>query len=99
MSETTRACLCFGAVGQSLSFNLPNTANTEIKFTKDDKYIIFKRDKNQLVTYDKPGIFIDQTFKLYNVTKWHSGDYEMEEHGLNGSLLKKVKMHLEMQGT
>ncbi|CAK6976285.1 uncharacterized protein LOC122995085 isoform X1 [Scomber scombrus] len=99
LSEPTGAHQCFGAVGQPLIFNLPNTANTEIMVTKDDKYLIFKRDKNKRVTYNESGDFTNQTFKLNNATKRHSGNYQMEEHGLNGTLLKKVKVHLEIQST
>ncbi|XP_067464650.1 uncharacterized protein [Thunnus thynnus] len=97
LSEATGTYQCFGAVGQPLIFNLPNTENTEIKLTKDDKYIIFIIKKKQIVTNNESGIFTNQTFKLNNAMKWHSGDYQMEEFELNGILLKKVKMHLQIQ--
>ena len=97
LSEASRAQQCFGAVGQPLIFNLPNAANKDIRLIKDN-HKIFEIKNNQIVYNNESGIFINQTFKLINVTKRHSGDYEMEGWHSNGTLLKKVKVRLEIQG-
>ncbi|XP_044079393.1 uncharacterized protein LOC122888710 [Siniperca chuatsi] len=101
-SEPTGARQCFGAVGQLLMFHLPNTANTEVKLKKDNKYIILKIVKNQIVTQheeymNQSELFTNGTFKLGNAMKRHSGDYRLEEFGSNGTLLKEVNVHLEIQ--
>ncbi|KAI4814246.1 hypothetical protein KUCAC02_003449, partial [Chaenocephalus aceratus] len=42
-------------------------------------------------------LFTNGTVKLGNATKRHSGDYLLEEFGSNGSLLKMLQVHLEIQ--
>lgn len=94
---------CFGAVGQLLIFHLPNAPNTEVRLTKDDKYLILKIVKNQIETAHKEYTnlsdrFTNGTIKLGKAMKRHSGDYLLEEFGSNGASLKKVKVHLQIQG-
>ncbi|XP_038563556.1 uncharacterized protein LOC119894916 [Micropterus salmoides] len=101
-SERSGAQQCFGAVGQLLIFHLPNATNTEVKLTKDDKYLILKIVKNQTVTLHEEYAnqferFTNGTIKLGKAMKRHSGDYLLEEFGSNGVSLKKVKVHLEIQ--
>ncbi|XP_045896348.1 uncharacterized protein LOC123963492 isoform X1 [Micropterus dolomieu] len=98
-SETQQ---CFGAVGQLLIFHLPNAPNTEVRLTKDDKYLILKIVKNQIETAHKEYTnlsdrFTNGTIKLGKAMKRHSGDYLLEEFGSNGASLKKVKVHLQIQ--
>ncbi|XP_067464648.1 uncharacterized protein [Thunnus thynnus] len=97
LSEATGARQCFGAVGQPLIFNLPNAASTEVRLTKDGIYMIFRIKNNQILTNNESGIFTNQTLKLNNATKNYTGDYQMEEWYLNGTSLKNVKVHLEIQ--
>ncbi|XP_050934491.1 uncharacterized protein LOC108893970 isoform X2 [Lates calcarifer] len=101
-SEPTGDQQCFGAVGQPLLFHLPTTADTNMKLTKDDKYMILKVDKNQIVSLNKE--YVNQsenvtpgTLNLGNAMKRHSGDYMLEEFGSNGTLVKKINVHLEIR--
>ncbi|XP_042355730.1 uncharacterized protein LOC121952918 isoform X2 [Plectropomus leopardus] len=101
-SNPTGVQQCFGAVGQLLIFHLSNTANTDITLKKDDEYIIFKRVKNKTVTLhedymNQPEPFTNGSIKLGYAMKRHSGDYQLEEFGFNGVLLKKVNVNLEIQ--
>ncbi|XP_044226009.1 uncharacterized protein LOC122995084 isoform X2 [Thunnus albacares] len=101
-SEPAGAQQCLGVLGQPLLFHLPNTKNREIKLIKDNKYIILKIAKNQTVTshieyVNQPEFFTNGTFKLGNAMKRHSGDYQVEEFGLNGTLLKQLSVHLEIR--
>ena len=98
LSEPTGAHQCFGEVGQPLTFNLPNTTNREVHFTKDNGYKMFKIKNNKSITYNESVVFTNQTFKFNKATKWHSGNYIMEEFGLNGKQLKEVKVHVEIRG-
>lgn len=97
-SEPTGA-LCFGAVGQLLIFHLPNT---DIRLKKDGDGLILKAQNHRVTLYGKYRneyeLFTNGTFKLGKATKKRSGDYVLEEFGSNGTLLKKVKVHLEIQG-
>ncbi|XP_070772805.1 uncharacterized protein [Enoplosus armatus] len=101
-SEPTGIRQRCGAVGQLLIFHLPNTANSEIKLKKDNEHLIFKIVKNKIVTLhedyaNQPELFTNGTIKLGNAMKTHSGDYLLEEFGSNGTLLKKLNVHLEIQ--
>ncbi|XP_019120091.2 uncharacterized protein LOC109139802 [Larimichthys crocea] len=92
---------CFGIAGQPLLFHLTNTANPDIRLTKDDKFPILKV-KNHNVTQNKEYVnhfafFTNGTFKLGNAMKKHSGDYLLTEHGSDGVLLRNVTVHLEIQ--
>lgn len=104
-SEPTRVRQCSGEVGQLLIFHLPNTANSGIRLIKDNKYFFLKIANNQIIS-DSPlkeyvnqsKLFTNGTIKLGKAMKRHSGDYLLEEHDFNGHLLKKVNVHLEIQG-
>ncbi|XP_008286208.1 uncharacterized protein LOC103361797 [Stegastes partitus] len=94
---------CFGALGQPLIFHLSDKTNTLIRLTKDGKYMILKREKTGNVILDDK--FVDPSelthngkFKLLNAMKIHSGDYELEEHSSDGTLIRQVIVHLEIQG-
>ncbi|XP_040006463.1 uncharacterized protein LOC120802576 isoform X2 [Xiphias gladius] len=100
--EPTGDHQCFGAVGQPLLFHLPNTADTFIKLIKDSKYLILRAVKNQTVYLNEEYVnqselFTTGTFNLGNTMKRHSGDYLLEEYRSDGALLKKAKVHLEIQ--
>lgn len=65
--------------------------------------MILKIVKNRTVTlYEECAheseFFTNGTFKLGNAMKRHSGDYVLEEFGSDGVLVKKVTVHLEIQG-
>lgn len=97
----------FGTEGQTLCFQLPNTANTEITLKKDDKHLILKV-KNQIVilkgeyaescSQNQSKLSNSGTFNLGKAIKRDSGNYTLEEFRSNGALLKKVTVHLEIQG-
>ncbi|XP_054873402.1 T-cell surface antigen CD2 [Amphiprion ocellaris] len=103
-SDSTEPRQCFGAVGELLIFHLSDKANPELTLFKDGKQRILKIDKHGNVTLHEE--YANQseltyehgTLKLLNTMKIHSGDYEMEEFSSDGKLLKKVKVHLEIQG-
>lgn len=105
-SISTGSLECFGTVGQLLLFHLPNTTNTEFKLIKDNKYLILRKVKNQIVTLSEEYAALQSesellrsgTLNLGNITKRHSGDYTLEEYGSSGNLLKKVNGQLEIQG-
>lgn len=59
--------------------------------------------KNGKPTFDKifinqPDAFENGRLTLGNAMKNHSGDYVLEEFQSNGSTLKKMMVHLEIQG-
>ena len=94
---------CFGAEGQMLIFHLPSTANTSIRLRKDSKEIVLKTSKDKTVTFhgefvNQTELFTNGTWKLGTATKRHSGDYMLEEFGYAGDSVKKVTVHLEIQG-
>ncbi|KAI9527283.1 hypothetical protein NQZ68_032154 [Dissostichus eleginoides] len=102
LSKHPEAQACVGAVGELLIFHLPNTANTSLRLKKDNEYIVLKIQKNKTLYkheefVNQYELFTNGTVKLGNATKRHSGDYLLEEFGSNGSLLKKLKVHLEIQ--
>ncbi|XP_026228976.1 uncharacterized protein LOC113170886 isoform X2 [Anabas testudineus] len=105
MIITTMASTALAKVGQSLLFHLPNTANTEFTLTKDSKYRILKRVKNQTVTLNEEFVASNNqfdlitrgTFNLGSAKERHSGHYTLEEFRPNGTLLKMVSVHLEIQ--
>lgn len=83
-------------------FHLPNRP-TDIRLKKDNNCMILKIVKNRTVTlYEECAheseFFTNGTFKLGNAMKRHSGDYVLEEFGSDGVLVKKVNVHLEIQG-
>ncbi|KAK9536903.1 hypothetical protein VZT92_006656 [Zoarces viviparus] len=93
---------CSGAVGQLLIFHLTNTAKTNIRLSKDDKYVVLGIAKNQIETSNEEyvsqsEVFTNGTITLGNATKRHSGDYLLDEYDSDGVLLKQVNMHLELQ--
>ena len=96
------AQLCFGAVGQQLSFHLSDATDTDIRLTMDDKYVILNKVKGTVTVHEEnvntSELLTIGTIKLGKAMKRHSGDYLLEEFGSDGALLKKVKMHLEIRG-
>ncbi|XP_069001649.1 uncharacterized protein [Embiotoca jacksoni] len=100
-TESTEPRECFGAAGDTLIFHLPKRA-TVLELKKDDKYRVLQRDRHGIVTlYDENGNKSEHTnnvtLKLGNANKRHSGEYVLEEYRLNGQLLRKVNVHLEIQ--
>ncbi|XP_026228974.1 uncharacterized protein LOC113170885 [Anabas testudineus] len=104
-SESTETLQCFGLVGQLLLFHLPNTANTEIKLIKDNKYLILRRIKNEIVTLNEEyadsqtqsELLTRGTLNFGEAKKRHSGEYTLEEFDSKGALVKKVIGQLEIQ--
>uniref|UniRef100_UPI0037E89207 uncharacterized protein n=1 Tax=Semicossyphus pulcher TaxID=241346 RepID=UPI0037E89207 len=100
-SEVTGDQQCFGAVGQMLIFQLPNTANTHLRLKKDKKYIILDTKKNKVTLHkeyvNQSELFANGTFKLGKAMKRHSGEYVLEEFGSDGALQKKVDLHLKIR--
>ncbi|XP_030009224.1 uncharacterized protein LOC115432493 [Sphaeramia orbicularis] len=101
-TEATEHQRCFGAVGQQLLFHLQETTNREIVLIKDDAVRVFKIVKNQLQSLHADykhdfKLFDNGTFKLGKVMKNYSGDYNLQEFDHNGSSLRKVHLHLEIQ--
>ncbi|XP_022618377.1 uncharacterized protein LOC111234514 [Seriola dumerili] len=92
---------CFGAVGQSLLFHLPNTSDTEMKLTKDEKHLILNVKNHKVILNEdymnQSEGFTSGTLNLGNAMKKHSGDYMLEEFRSDGALLRKVTVHLELQ--
>lgn len=107
-TETSEGQQCFGAVGQLLLFHLSNPPNTEIKVTKDNKYMILRRGKDLIVTVNEEYVeshsnnqselLMNGTLILGKAMKRHSGNYTVEEFNSDGILLKKATFHLEIQG-
>ncbi|KAM6983504.1 uncharacterized protein LKV04_011453 [Tautogolabrus adspersus] len=101
-SEATGSHQCYGAVGQLLVFHLSNTAETEIRLKKDKQHLILKLNNNQIEKQheeyaNQPELFTKGRFEFGKATKNHSGDYTLEEHSLNGTLIRKVNVHLEIK--
>lgn len=86
-----------------LSFHLPDSSNSSLSLKKDNQYIIFRIKNNELNTQYKKyasnaRLFPNGTVTLGQAKKNHSGDYMIEEYDLHGSLVRKIKVHLEIQG-
>ena len=79
--------------------------NEEIRLTKGDEYILnIKTGKDwkpklQPEFKNRSELFNNGTFRLDRVLKNDSGDYQMEIYNSEGSLLRRVNMRLQIQGT
>nr|XP_029138547.1 uncharacterized protein LOC110004226 [Labrus bergylta] len=101
-TEATGTQQCYGAVGQLLIFHLPNTADRDVRLTKDKTRIILKCKKNQIETPqeeygNQTELFTKGRFELGKALKTHSGDYMLEEYSGNGTLIRKVNVHVEIE--
>ncbi|XP_029133980.2 uncharacterized protein [Labrus bergylta] len=101
-TEATGTQQCYGAVGQLLIFHLPNTADRDVRLTKDKTRIILKCKKNQIETPqeeygNQTELFTKGRFELGKALKTHSGDYMLEEYSRNGTLIRKVNVHVEIE--
>ncbi|XP_060911088.1 uncharacterized protein LOC132988027 isoform X1 [Labrus mixtus] len=104
-TEATGTQQCYGAVGQLLVFHLPNTADRDVRLTKDKKYMILKSYTNQIESLHKEYVnhsnqtelFTKGRLELGKATKKHSGDYMLEEYSVNGNFIRKVNVHVEIE--
>ncbi|XP_060911091.1 uncharacterized protein LOC132988028 [Labrus mixtus] len=104
-TEATGTQQCYGAVGQLLVFHLPNTADRDVRLKKDKKYMILKLYTNQIESLHKEYVnhsnqtelFTKGRLELGKATKKHSGDYMLEEYSVNGNLIRKVNVHVEIE--
>ncbi|XP_035628732.1 hepatocyte cell adhesion molecule-like [Oncorhynchus keta] len=95
---------CYGALGESLSLQLAaDSSNEEIQLKKGFTRILhFKtgedwKSKLHQDYVNRSEFFYNGTFRLDRVIEEDSGDYQLEIHNSEGTLLRKVNMLLEIQ--
>ncbi|XP_029626023.1 hepatocyte cell adhesion molecule-like isoform X2 [Salmo trutta] len=104
LTEESRDNQCYGALGESLSFQLTaSTSDEKITLKKGAKRILnFKtgedwRSKLHQDYVNRSEFFNNGTFRLDKVIEEDCGDYQLETYNSEGAMLHKVNMLLEIQ--
>ncbi|CAB1333191.1 unnamed protein product, partial [Coregonus sp. 'balchen'] len=95
---------CYGALGESLSLHLgSDSSNEQISLKKGDKRVLnFKigddwRSKLPQDYVNRSEFFNNGIYRLDTVIDDDSGDYLLEIHNSEGTMLGRVNMLLDMQ--